>query len=82
MKSSHIQSVMVPPWGGQRQDDGSEFQWLHANELQPEWCLWAAAAGVPHPARAGLTHCCLQLPSILHIPVRLVKAQGPSTSLG
>lgn len=46
MKSGHIQRAMAPPWGGQRQDDGSEFQWVHANELLLKWHFWAAAAGV------------------------------------
>lgn len=46
MKSGHIQRAMAPPWGGQGQDDGSEFPWVHANELRLKWRFWAAAAGV------------------------------------
>lgn len=77
---------MVPPWGGQQQDDGSEFQWLHVNELLFKWCLWAPAAGVflplfALPDKVGPAHCPLQLPSLLHILIRVVKTQDPPDAL-
>lgn len=89
MKSGHIQRAMAPPWGGQRQDDGLEFPWVHANELRHK-CLWVAAAGVfparPLPCLPELAPptdlSTFLLPSHLDIEVRAVKRQGSSSALG
>jgi hypothetical protein len=86
MKGSHTQSLMARPWGGQQQDDGSEFRCLHVKDLPLKWCLWAPAEGVfllpfALPDRAGPAHCPLRFPSLLHILIRSVKTQDPPDAL-
>lgn len=89
MKSGHIQRAMAPPWGGQRQDDGSEFPWVHANELRlKRWggccrCLPRPSLPPRLPELAPPTDLStFLLPSHLDIEIRAVKRQGPSSALG